>query len=178
LTDTTGILIPIGIAAIGALIAIRLTFRNAPSPRDALFTPPVFAACGALIGISIGMLWAADREGRVVIEKGMLALVCGTSLGALAGVGAQTVYQRLNRGKAAVFVLVMMLVGGSIGAPIGWVVGSLTEPSAGQFDLAGDFEHYRQRWWASRMMWGTAIGSGVGLLLGLPEVVFRRRGAK
>jgi len=68
-TNDAVILTPILLATIAALIAIRLTFRNAATAPSALFTPAVFAVCGALIGISIGMICFADRDGRVRIEK-------------------------------------------------------------------------------------------------------------
>jgi hypothetical protein len=166
-TSDVCILTPILLATIAALIVIRLTFRNAATARDALITPAVFAVCGALIGISIGMIWLADREGRVTIEKGVLVLGCGASLGALAGVGAKKVYPRLKWGKAAGFVLVTMVLGGSIGAPIGWLAGNMGARKVYEIEELS----------TSRMMWGIAIGSGVGFLLGLSEVLFRRRGA-
>ena len=161
--DDVKILTPILLATIAALVAIRLTFRNAANARAAMFSPAVFAICGALIGISIGMIWLSDREGRVEIGYGFLMVFCGASLGFMLGAVAKNVYSKLNRGKATAFVLVTMLLGGSIGAPIGWLVGEIKD---------GPFEEFR----TSGMVRGTTIGSLVGLLLGLSEVLFRRRG--
>ena len=147
-----------------ALVVIHLTFRNALNAREALFTPAVFAACGALTGISIGMIGLSDREGRVTIDKGILLVVCGTILGALAGAGAKQVYSRLNRGRVFAFVLMMTLIGGSIGSPLGWIKGSLDD-----MHEDGIRSH--------AMLLGVAAGSGIGLILGLFEVILHRRGA-
>ena len=176
-TSDACILTPILLTTIGALIAIRVTFRNAVTVRDAVFGPVVFGVCGALIGISIGMVWFADREGRVRIEEGLLLLLCGAGLGGLVGAAAKRVYPRLNRGKAAAFVLVVALLGGSIGAPIGWVVGSVDTAGASEYDTRSDSEQALKRWTRRQMMWGIGIGSGIGLLLGLATVMFQRRGA-
>lgn len=165
------------LAAIAALFAIRLTFRNAATARDALFTPTVFAICGGLIGIAVGMIWLADREGRVTIDKGAMLLTGGICLGSLAGAGARNVYSRLNRGKAAAFVLMMMLLGGSIGAPIGWLAGAGGAGGASNYELKSDYEHALKELSRQRMLWGILFGSGIGLFLGFTELLFRRRGA-
>ena len=159
--STDPILVLSLIGMIAALVAIRLTFRNAASVRDAVMSPAVFAVCGALIGISVGMIWLSDREGRVTIDKGMLLLFCGASLGALVGAGARNVYPRLNRSKTATLVIVMMLLGASVGSPLGWIVGSMDEM-------------HDQGIRIHKMLLGLAIGSSIGLSLGLFEVSFRR----
>ena len=163
-TDTIEILTPILLGAIAVVVAVRWTFRNASTAHDALISPPVFAICGSSIGISFGMVWFADQEGRVVIEKGMLGLVGGGFLGMMAGAAAKDRYARLKRGKAAAFVLTMVLLGGSIGAPIGWLVGNVTAIGIDREQVSID-----------RMMRGIAIGSGVGLLLAMSDLVFRMR---
>jgi ABC-type xylose transport system permease subunit len=157
-----------------ALIAVRLTFRYSPNPRAALFSPTVFAACGELIGISSGMIWWSDKTGRVDIDKGMTVVACGGFLGAMIGAIAMIHYPSMKQGKTTVFLLMMMFLGGCIGAPIGWLAGH--EPVAGDFETNADFELATARLTSSRMIWGTAIGSGIGLLVGLSEVLFRRRG--
>jgi len=166
--DTAGILIPVLSGAVAALIGIRLTFRRAATARDALLTPLVFAICGGLVGISSGMIWVADREGRVTIEKGMAFLICGATAGAMVGGVARNYCLRMNRGKATISVLVVAILGGSIGAPLGWIEGDVESRMNGEFE--------REQLSASRMMWGAVIGSCVGLLVGLSETLLRRRG--
>lgn len=176
-TDDASVLIPTLFATIAALVVIRLTFRHAATARDALISPAVFAACGGLIGISVGMIWFSNQDGRVVIEDGFRLLMCGSILGVVAGVGARRIYSRLKRGRSAAYILAMMLLVGSIGAPVGWIAGEATAPRAGEWTDAADYDYDLKLWRASRMRWGIAIGSGVGLLVGLSDVVFRRRGA-
>jgi hypothetical protein len=162
--DDVCILTPILLAAITALIVIRQTFRSTSTARDAVVTPPGFAVIGGLAGISVGMIWLSDDTGRVVIEKGVPALLCGIVVGTAVGFGAREVYSRLRQGKAFVYVLVVTLLGASIGAPVGWLAGSTRARNV--------YEH--QQMSMSGMMWGIVIGSGVGFLVGLPEVLFRR----
>ena len=152
-------------SAIGGVIAIHATFRHAGPTRDAVITPPVFAVVGGLIGISIGMIWLSDTAGNVKLETGVPLLIGGLFFGAVAGAGLKAIYSRMGRGKAVVFILVVTILAGRIGAPIGWVAGFITEFG------------YREQVSVSRMMWGAIIGAGVGFLLGLSEVLFRRRGA-
>jgi hypothetical protein len=163
--DDITILTPILLMALGALIVTRLTFRNAGPALGAIITPPVFAVIGGLVGISAGMIWLSDSEGRVTIDKGILVLLCGSAAGAVIGVGARVVYCKLRRGKTVAIVLVVMLLGACIGAPIGWLVVDISTKGAhdGRICLSG-------------MARGVAIGSAIGLLLGLPEVLFRRGG--
>lgn len=156
--------------AIAGVIAIRLLFRHSATTGAAVVTPQVFAIIGGLVGMAVGMVLFHDREselGRVDIAIGALALICGLIVGSLLGSGASRLYSRLNRGRTALFLLTVTFLGGSIGAPIGWLAGSLNPQTQAELEQLT----------TGRMMWGTAIGSGVGLILGLTEIVFRRRGA-
>lgn len=175
--DTIQILTPILIVAIVALIVVRLTFSTAARVGDALVTPIVFVVIGALIGISSGMIWLVDQDGRVTIDKGVLLVVCGAPLGLLAGVIAQRVYSRLHRSKATAFVLVVMLLSGSIGASLGWIMGGGSAGSAAGYETADEYKHDLEQWSTSGMMDGVLIGSGIGFLLGLSEVLLHRRRA-
>lgn len=155
---------------IGGVIAIHLLFRHSASNREAVITPQVFAIIGGLIGISVGMIWFADREselGRVDINTGAVVLIVGASFGSLLGVGAKRVYSGIGHTRTAFFLLTLALLGGSIGAPIGWIAGSLNPQSREEFEQLS----------TSRMLWGTAIGAGIGLVFGLSDMVFQRRGA-
>lgn len=163
--------------AICGVIAIRLLFRHSATTGTAVVTPQVFAIIGGLVGISFGMVFFADPNGRVVIETGSFFLVGGICLGAWVGAVARKTYARMNRGRSAVFILVVTLLGGSIGAPIGWIVGDINAPRAVSYDTIEGYYRARDQISASRMMLGSAIGSGVGFLLGLTEIAFRRRGA-
>jgi len=50
---------------------------------------------------------------------------------------------------------------------LGWIAGYEGARNSDEFEVFS----------TRRMMWGIAFGSGVGLLLGLSEVLLRRRGA-
>lgn len=158
---------------IAALVAMRLTFRNAANVRDAVISPTVFAVCGALIAISIGMIWLSDSDGRVTIDKGMVRVVLGTCLGAWVGAGARNIYLRVDRGKIAAFLLVTTILAGSIGTTIGWLFGEVGGQNGWIVRPNDSQEEYRM----IGMTWGLAIGSGIGVVFGLSEVVFHRRGA-
>jgi hypothetical protein len=159
----TAILVPTIVGAIG----FRIHFRHASTLGDAVVTPPVFAVCGTLVGISIGMIWfqLGPNSGRVPLETSCPIAFLGASVGALTGVWARHIYQRLQRGKTIAILLVVTLLAGSIGAPSGWIIGDLTPKEDAH-------EQLRTSW----MVGGLVIGSGIGFLLGLSELVLRRKG--
>lgn len=152
--------------AIGAVIAVHVTFRRAAGARDAVMTPTIFAVGDGLIGIAIGMIWRSNGDGRVTLEDGFPLLLGGLFVGGIAGTGVREWYLKSGRGKAHAFVLVVTLLAASIGAPIGWIVGPF-----------GTGFGYSEQASSSGMMWGAVIGAGMGFLLGLSEVLFRGRGA-
>ena len=90
---TIAILTTALLATIAAVVAVRLTFRKAASICEAVISPVVFAMFGALIAISVGMIWFADyqREGRVDIEIGFTEVVVGVCLGMWTGASAEKV---------------------------------------------------------------------------------------
>jgi outer membrane lipoprotein SlyB len=147
--------------AVVAVVAIRQQFRSARNAREALVSPEVFAIAGALLGISAGMVWFVDRSyRRINIEQGSMHALLGAVVGGLVGVGVEAGYSRLRRAKIIVAVLTLMLLAGSIGAPIGWLYGDIAANPPVEVDQSA----------RRGMMWGAVIGCFVGLALGLLEV--------
>jgi hypothetical protein len=164
--DDLAILIPVLIAAATGVAAVRFTFRFSSSARAALFSPVVFAVCGALIGISLGMLFLSDEEQRVDIGQGMLMVLGGSLAGAAIGALATELHPRMQRGQAAASVFMLMVLGGCVAAPIGWISGSVGDRTL--YELKKQSEE--------RMGWGFITGMAIGGLSALPEILVRRRG--
>ena len=155
------------IATLGTLLIVRMSFKHADSPRTALVSPTVFALCGGLIGITVGMLSSEDKEGRVPLERGAPFLFCGAGLGAAIGIAAMRGYKRFSRVRSVVFVLTMVFLTGSIGGPAAWVVGLFVTTDSLEFVETN----------GTRMSWGIAIASSVGFAIGISHVFLRRGSA-
>jgi hypothetical protein len=154
------ILVSFLVGAVVIVILMHLHFRNAPDMRVAVVSPPVFAVIGALLGISVGMIWFLDGERTVFIEYGVMRALAGAALGGFVGVGAKAAFAMLGRAKIVAVVLTLMLVGASIGSPLGWCYGAVVDPA----EVRGLTQ--------KGMIWGAAIGCLVGLVLGLFEACF------
>ncbi|HXD85424.1 MAG TPA: hypothetical protein VN641_02950 [Urbifossiella sp.] len=113
------------------------------------------------------MIFLSDPEGRVMIDQGMLMVVGGGMLGAAIGVLARSQYLRMKRGQRIACLAMMTFLGACVAAPIGWLSGNVGAKTSYELKKRS----------ADRMGWGIALGSGIGLFLGLPEVLIRRRGA-
>jgi len=156
------------IVAVLVAILMHLHFKQASDARLAVVDPLVFALTGVLIGISVGMIWFRDEStewGRISIERGLTHAVAGAVVGGLAGVGAKAVFGRLGRTKAIVVALTLMLLAASVGAPVGWLYGSVSAKNAYEAEQLS----------RSGMIWGIAIGCVVGFALGLFEACFGDR---
>lgn len=162
--------------AVVIAILMHLHFKNAPDVRVALVSPPVYAVIGCLIGISVGMmlLWVNPMpawEGRIFIEQGVASALIGAGCGGVAGIGPRALYQRNVRARIILVMLTVMLLGASVGVPIGWLYGDVSRPRGA---FADEAVPSTQR----GMMWGTAIGCSVGFALGLLELCFGGRQRK
>ena len=145
------------VGAVVIVILMHLHFRNAPDMRVAVVSPPVFAVIGALLGISVGMIWFLDGERTIFIEYGVMRALVGAAVGGFVGVGAKAAFAMLGRAKIVAVVLTLMLVGASIGSPLGWCYGAVVDPT----EVRGLTQ--------KGMIWGAAVGCLVGLVLGLFE---------
>jgi hypothetical protein len=155
--------------AVIVAVAMHQHFSQAADVREALVDPKVFAIVGALVGISVGMVWFVDeRYRRIYIEQGILHVLAGVAVGGLLGVGVKAGFSRLRRTRIVVVVLTLMLLGGSIGAPIGWLYGDISVNASVMAE-----ENARLG-----MMWGAVIGCSVGLALGVLELWRGARRAK
>jgi hypothetical protein len=164
-TEIGILLATIVLGTLTLLAVIHRTFLRASSPRDAIVTPEVYAICGALVGISTGMIWLVDNNGRVALEKGFLALACGACVGAVAGGVTREYYSKLSRGKVAIFLLSMAVLGGSVSAPIGWISGDVAATVAGNPN--------RAELCASRMLISILFGATIALLLAIQDLLKR-----
>jgi hypothetical protein len=161
--------------AVAIAIVMHLHFKNAPNVRVALVSPPVFAIAGCLIGISVGMMWLWDDTtttwtGRIHIEQGVVHALAGAAVGGLVGMGVKAIFARLPKTRIVAAVLTLMILAASIGAPIGWLYGDVLRHRAADDATVEAVQSTR-----SGMIWGSAIGCVVGLVLGLSEAYFGGR---
>jgi hypothetical protein len=157
-----------GAAVVTALMLSH--FEEAPDVRTAVVGPPVFAVIGALLGISMGMMWlwgdaATSWQGRISIGQGVAHALAGAAIGGVVGIGAKAIFARFSRTRVIGVVLTLMLLAASIGAPAGWLYGDVSVRNAGEAEQLT----------RSGMMWGSGIGCFVGFAIGLFEVCFGGR---
>jgi hypothetical protein len=174
LTDATvDILLAFLLGAVIIAILMHLHFRNAPDVRAALVSPPVFALGGCLIGISLGMAWLSSNaepmwNGRIHLEQGVIHALFGSVVGAFVGLGASAIFARMERTRIIAVVFTLILLGGSIGAPIGWLYGDVFRNGPEYADEAAKLTR-------RGMLWGIGIGSSAGVILGLLDACFGGR---
>lgn len=157
------------VGAIVVAILMHLHFRNATDVRVAVVSPPVFAVIGTLVGISAGMMWLwvgtkPAWDGRIFIEQGVAHALAGAAVGAIVGTAAKGIFERWSRTRAVGFALTLVLLGTSIGAPIGWLYGDIR-----RHRLEDDATVEAVQSTQSGMLWGAAVGCLVGLTVGLLE---------
>jgi hypothetical protein len=156
--------------AVVIALLMHLHFKDVPDVRGAVVGPSVFAVIGALIGISVGMMWLWVEtekawEGRIYIDRGVLNAFVGGAVGAIVGTGAKVIFDRFPRTRAVGVVFTLMLLAASIGAPTGWLYGEVFRHRKADGAVV---EAVRST--QSGMMWGSAFGCAVGFALGLFEV--------
>jgi hypothetical protein len=154
------------VGAIVIAILMHLHFKKAPDVRVALVSPEVFVVIGCLVGISLGMRYFPDGRGRVLLDHGVIHALAGVVAGGFIGIGVRELFERWTRARIVAVVLTLVLLGGSIGAPIGWLYGS---------GLVPDPDKLNQLTPGRGMLWGSAIGCIVGLAVGLYESCLCRR---
>ncbi|HSQ54183.1 MAG TPA: hypothetical protein VLM40_00435 [Gemmata sp.] len=163
--DTTLILVVFGGGALAIAIAMHFHFKNASDMRAALVSPQVYAVIGALLGISMGMIWfwgndSAAWNGQIHLEQGALHAAVGAIGGGLAGMSARAIFANFPRMRVISFILTLVLLGASIGTPIGGIYGNIAGQQA--VDTA--------RMTLNGMIWGGVAGCAVGMVLGLLQV--------
>jgi hypothetical protein len=164
-----GILLFFLFGAVVIAVLMHLHFKKAPDVRVALVSPEVFGVIGCLVGISLGMLYYPDGHGRVFLEHGVIHGLAGVVVGAFIGIGVRELFERWTWARIVAVVLTLVLLGGSIGAPVGWLCGSGSVPDPDKLDQLTP---------GRGMFWGGAIGCLVGLAIGLYEACLGRLPAR
>ncbi|MBI1915692.1 MAG: hypothetical protein HYS12_13315 [Planctomycetes bacterium] len=139
--------------------------------KDAIIGPGTFALIGAATGVSLGMLVFHDRDewGRVSLVVSCPLAIGGALLGSFFGVLVSSIYHQRPGLRTALSILTVMLLGGSSGAPIGWLLGgSLGEMP---YPTHEDFEEATRQAMGS----GALIGAISGLFLALLQTLWERR---
>jgi hypothetical protein len=154
-------------------VMVRWHFNHAPDARLAVVDPLVFAIIGTQCGISAGMmwLWVDTRDlldGKIDLEQGVRNACCGGFVGVWVGIGVKAVCTTYPRVRTVAFVLTLMLLAASLGAPLGWLYG-VGWPDHDADDGVAEAVRPTQ----NGMLWGSAIGCAVGFALGMFELWFR-----